>query len=140
MFRLLPIVYALSLVPFVGLVAQTVPPAWPPLSNTPSLLYAWSAAGPLRLRAFTAEPADTVARPIKPTYWKEGGVIGAVPMALFLGWLTHGLCQDPDGGGGECTGALVGGALGGGLVGFLAGALIGGQFPKHPKSTRAEPI
>ena len=139
MLRLLPIGYALGLVPFVGLAAQTARPAWPPLSQSSPSRYASSAVGPLRVRAFAAEPADTVARQIKPTYWKEGGVIGAVPMAVFLGWLTHGLCQDSDGGGGGCTRALVGGALGGGLAGFLAGALIGGQFPKHPKGARAEP-
>ena len=74
-----------------------------------------------------------MARQIKPTYWKEGGVIGAVAVGAFGAWLFHGLCSDSDTAEG-CTGALVGGALGGGLLGFLTGALIGGQFPKHAPS------
>lgn len=137
MLRLRPIVFALGVLHTGGLAAQGAPIAWPPLSQAPvSSLYASSAVGLLSPRAFTAEPADTVVRHIKPTYWKEGGVIGAVPAGVFLGWLSHGLCSDSDSGGG-CTGALVGGALGGGLVGFLAGALIGGLFPKHSQEASA---
>jgi hypothetical protein len=78
-----------------------------------------------------------VARQIRPTYWKEGGIVGALAAGAFLGWLADGFCNYSESGGG-CTGALVGGALGGGLIGFLTGALIGGQFPKQP-SAPAEP-
>jgi hypothetical protein len=120
--------------------AQTVPLAWAPLSHVSSSpLYALPSRGPLNPGSLIGEQSDTVARQIRPTYWKEGGIVVALPAAAFMGWLVHGLCADSDGGGGGCTGAMVGGALGGAVVGFLAGALIGGQFPKHPKSAPVEP-
>jgi hypothetical protein len=119
--------------------AQTVPLSWAPLSNvSSSSLYAVPSRGPLRPGSLIGEQGDTVARQIRPTYWKEGGIVGALAAGAFLGWLAHGFCSYSESEGG-CTGALVGGALGGGLIGFLTGALIGGQFPKHPKSAPPEP-
>jgi hypothetical protein len=118
--------------------AQNVPLAWAPLSNVSSSpLYAVPSRGPLSPGSLIGEQSDTVARQIRPTYWKEGGIVGALAAGAFLGWLAHGFCNYSESGGG-CTGALVGGALGGGLIGFLTGALIGGQFPKQP-SAPAEP-
>jgi hypothetical protein len=131
MLRLRPLVCVIGVLQTGILAAQEAPISWQPLSHASvSSLYATPAAGPLSPRAFIAESADTVVRQIKPTYWKEGGIVGAVAVGAFGGWLVHGLCRDSESGG-DCTGALVGGALGGGLLGFLTGALIGGQFPKH---------
>ena len=79
-------------------------------------------------------PADTVARNIKPTYWREGGLIGAVSTGAFIAYLTYGLCRNSDSIHGSCAEGLVGGGLLGGLLGFGIGALVGGQFPKHPRN------
>lgn len=132
------IVCASSTLLAVTATAQTVPLAWAPLSNvSASPLYALPSHGPLTPGSLLAEPADSVVRQIRPTYWKEGGIVGGLAAGAFLGWLAHGLCTDSDTGGG-CTGALVGGALGGGAIGFLVGALIGGQFPKGPKEAPSD--
>jgi uncharacterized membrane protein YeaQ/YmgE (transglycosylase-associated protein family) len=77
-----------------------------------------------------------VVRQIRPTHWKEGGLVGALAVGAFGGWLGNEICRTSDDTGSGCTGAVLGGALGGGVLGFLIGALIGGQFPKHP----SEPV
>jgi hypothetical protein len=79
--------------------------------------------------------ADTVVRHIKPTYWREGGLVGAVAIGTFMAYLGHGLCSDGDTTRGSCADELVSGALLGGFAGFGIGALIGGQFPKHRPSS-----
>ena len=136
MLRCFLIVCASSTLLVATATAQTAPLAWAPLSNVSSSpLYAVPSRGPLSPGSLIGEQSDTVARQIRPTYWKEGGIVGALAAGTFLGWLAHGFCNYSESGGG-CTGALVGGALGGGLIGFLTGALIGGQFPKHP----SEPV
>ena len=110
---------------------------WPPLSQLSSTsLYIERPSTPLDLHLFGGEPLDTVPRQIKPTHWKEGGIVGAVLIGGSSAWLGHAICRNSQGG--SCTGALVGGALGGGLIGFLIGALIGGQFPKQPTSAPPE--
>jgi hypothetical protein len=114
--------------------AQTLQPTWPPLTTmSAAVLYAPTGVnhGPLHMPLL----ADTVARHIKPTYWREGGLIGAVSVGAFIAYLAHGLCQDSDTIRGSCADELVGGALLGGLVGFGIGALVGGQFPKHRSPT-----
>ena len=75
-------------------------------------------------------------RQIKPTHWKEGGLVGALAVGAFGAWFGNEICRNSDDTGGGCTRAVLGGALGGGVLGFLLGALIGGQFPKHP----SEPV
>jgi hypothetical protein len=79
------------------------------------------------------EPSDTAPPQIKPTHWKEGGIVGAVLLGVFSIWFFNELCQNTDAGAdsGCSAKAVVGGALGGGGLGFLIGALIGGQFPKQ---------
>jgi hypothetical protein len=131
MHRLLSIVSALGVLYAGSLAAQGVPIAWQPLSQAPaSALYASPAVGPLSARPFSAEPVDTVVRDIKPTHWKEGGIIGGLALGAAGGLLGSAFCGDSDVGG-SCTGLIVGGALGGAVLGFLTGALVGGQFPKH---------
>ena len=118
--------------------AQNVPLAWAPLSNlSSSPLYDLPLGGPLNPGSLLAEQADTVPRQIKPTHWKEGGLVGALAVGAFGVWLGNEICRNSDTASG-CTGLALSGALGGGVLGFLIGALIGGQFPKQP-SAPAEP-
>jgi hypothetical protein len=132
------IVWASFTLPVATATAQNVPLAWAPLSNVSSSpLYDLPLRGPLTPGSLLAEQADTVPRQIKPTHWKEGGLVGALAVGAFGAWLGYEICQNSDTGNG-CTGLTLGGALGGGVLGFLIGALIGGQFPKQP-SAPAEP-
>ena len=120
--------------------AQNHAVGWPPLSQlSASPLYTERPSTPLDVHRLAAVPPDTVPRQIKPTHWKEGGIVGAVLVGAFGAWLGNEICRNSESGAASCTGAWVGGALGGGLFGFLTGALIGGQFPKQPKSAGAEP-
>lgn len=80
---------------------------------------------------FSPFPPDTVPLRIKPTYWKEGGIIGASVlggMALLMGALWCG--NSDSGSGAPCMPRiLLGTALSGG-VGFVFGAFIGGMAEK----------
>jgi hypothetical protein len=67
---------------------------------------------------------------IRPTYWKEGALIGGLTLGLGLGFLAGAFCSNSDSGG-SCGGATTGGFLLGGVCGGIIGALIGGQFPKE---------
>jgi hypothetical protein len=99
-----------------------------PITETPAARWA-------RLTA-----ADTVARRIPPTYWVEGGAIGAVIAGVGVASLAHGLCRDSDAAEkSNCALALLGGSMLGGAVGFGVGALVGGLFPKHPGRAPATP-
>ena len=69
-------------------------------------------ADPLSRGSLIEEQSDTVARQIRPTYWKEGGIVGALATGAFLGWLVHGFCSYSESGGG---------------------------FPKHPNRAPPEP-
>ena len=138
MLRCLLIVCASSILLVAPATAQTVPLAWAPLSNlSSSPLYDLPLRGPLAPGSLLAEQADSVVRQIRPTHWKEGGLVGALAVGAFGAWLGNEICRNSDTGSG-CTGLTLGGALGGGVLGFLIGALIGGQFPKQP-SAPAEP-
>jgi hypothetical protein len=115
--------------------AQNSAITWVPLSQLQaSSLYSKGPTTPLDLRPLAAETSDTVARQIRPTHWKEGGVVGAVLLGAFGIWFGNELCQKTEAGQDNgCTAkAVAGGLIGGGGLGFLIGALIGGQFPKHP--------
>jgi hypothetical protein len=137
-FRCFLIVCASSILLVATATAQRVPLAWAPLSNlSSSPLYDLPLGGPLTPGSLLAEQADSVARQIQPTHWKEGGLVGALAVGAFGAWLGSEICRNSDTGSG-CTGVALGGALGGGVLGFLIGALIGGQFPKQP-SAPAEP-
>ena len=73
--------------------------------------------------------ADSLHLP--PTYWKEGALIGGVPMAVLGGLAFHGLCEwNDESGDANCAAAAAGGALFSGILGAIVGALIGGQFHK----------
>ena len=91
----------------------------------PSQLRSLGVRGPLE-QSFTL---DSVRGTIRPTYWKEGALIGGVVTGLGLAFLADGLCSSSDTSD-DCGGALTGGFLVGGVLGGLAGALVGGQFPK----------
>lgn len=78
-----------------------------------------------------AEPAAPSPSPT-PTYWKEGALIGGIPLGILGFALANGLCGSGDGGSGDhCTLAGLGGAAFGFLTGAVVGSLIGGQIPKH---------
>jgi hypothetical protein len=68
---------------------------------------------------------------IRPTYWKEGPLIGGVLGAVGGALLGHGVCELSEESRKNCTGSLFpGGVLGAALL-AIPGALIGGQFPKE---------
>jgi hypothetical protein len=136
--RYVLIVCALSTLLLDGASAQAQAVTWPPLSQlSTSSLYIERPAAPLDLHPLAEEPSDTVVRRIKPTYWKEGGIVGAVAAGAFLAYPAGGLCQYSDSGE-SCGGAAIGGAVLGAGVGFGLGALIGGQFPKRPKRVSSD--
>ena len=77
--------------------------------------------GPSRSEAFAG-----VKRDLGNTYWKEGGIVTAIP-AVVLANLIMNTRDKP------LLVGLVGRAFGSAMVGaifFLPGALIGAQFPK----------
>ena len=112
--------------------AQTQAVTWPPLSHlSASSLYIDRLPTPLDHHLLAGESPDTVARQIRPTHWKEGGLVGGVVSGIFFAWLAHGLCTYYDESSNRnCGLKLVGGAVFGGGLGFGLGALVGGQFPK----------
>lgn len=88
--------------------------------------------------ALTSVTPDTVRTGIRPTYWKEGAIVGGVAGGVsigFLGYVACGLSEQP---GRNCLGmTLLGGIFGAGL-GAIPGALIGGAFPKGPRRTERD--
>ena len=76
------------------------------------------------------QAGDTVQRDIRPTYWKEGALIGG--LIGIAGGAVVGLvaCSYSDEVGKSCIGSAALGALGGALVLAVPGALIGGQMHK----------
>ena len=140
MLRCLLIVCASCTLPLGSALAQNQAVAWPPLSQiSASSLYSERPSTPFDVHLFAAETPDTIRRQIKPTHWREGGLVGALLLGGFGAWFANGFCRSLDESGNGCGGSLIGGALGGGIAGFLIGALIGGQFPKHPRSAPVDP-
>jgi hypothetical protein len=106
---------------------------WPPLAGiSASSLYTGRSPSPLDSHLRSREPSDTVARQIRPTYWKEGGLVGGVASSILVGLFAQGMCAYAEGNTRNCGLSLITGALLGGGVGFGLGALVGGQFPKGP--------
>ena len=110
--------------PLLATVLLAVPAALaaqrPALRPRPSVLYSLPAA----------PTTDTIGGP--RTYWKEGALLGGVPLGIAGYLLFSGLCEQDDsaGGGRHCGTQGLGGAALGFLIGAIPGALIGGQFHK----------
>ena len=84
------------------------------------------------LEALAAEPNDSLHQQIRPTYWKEGALIGGAVGALLGAAAGYGVCDGSDDSSKHCAGSLVlGGVFGAALV-AIPGALIGGRFSKDP--------
>jgi hypothetical protein len=130
--RCVLVICAVSMLLFDRAEAQGRAVSWPPLSQPgASSFYAPGPATPLRAR-LAAERSDTTIRQIKPTYWKEGGLIGGVVSGVLVGLFAHGMCTYDEGNTRNCGLALISGVVIGGGMGFSLGALIGGQVPKQP--------
>ena len=95
----------------------------------PSVVFSTPAPGPLRIAGLIV-PADSVERDIRPTYWKEGALVGGLVGATAGALLGAALCRNSEGTGRDCAGRTVSGALISGLVLTIPGALIGGQMHK----------
>jgi hypothetical protein len=80
--------------------------------------------------------ADTTPRRIRPTYWKEGAIVGGLTLGILGAVFGAGICAYSETEG-NCTGATLLGLFGGVLTGGTLGALIGGQFPKASPSDSA---
>jgi hypothetical protein len=142
MLRLIMILCASTGLLLQSAAAQTPAVSWPPLTtSSASSLYPERPSTPFSSRLLASEPPDTVPRQIRPTHWKEGGIVGAVALGAFGVWFGNEICQNSDAGSEEgCTArSVVGGAIIGGGLGFIIGALLGGQFPKDSSSGPAEP-
>lgn len=99
----------------------------------PSSLRDPRVVGPFR-QAWSPDPSDSVPK-IRPTYWKEGAIVGGVIGGVGLGLLAARFCAVAEETDESCTGAtLVGGLLGAVILG-VPGALIGGSFPKGERRT-----
>ncbi|MEP7226741.1 MAG: hypothetical protein ABI785_05230 [Gemmatimonadales bacterium] len=81
-------------------------------------------------------PSDSVAK-IRPTYWKEGAVVGGAVGAVGFGLMVGAICGLSESETG-CTGKALLGGLVGGVVMAVPGALIGGLFPKAPRKAEHE--
>ena len=75
-------------------------------------------------------PAHQDTLDLKPSYWKEGGLIGAGVLGLSGLIVAAEFCGYSDTGDDDCTLGTIGGAVVGSALGFGVGALIGGMFPK----------
>lgn len=92
---------------------------------------------PEPVAAEVGEPEGRLrARP--PTYWIEGGVIGAATMGFTVATIAAALCADADT---ACEpGRVVLGSLAGALLGGTVGALVGGAITApHRRPLRGHP-
>jgi hypothetical protein len=93
------------------------------------VLFSNAAPGPLRTTGLIA-PADSADRDIRPTYWKEGALVGGLLGGLGGAFLGAAICRNSEVADKNCTWSSVGGGLISGLVLAIPGALIGGQMHK----------
>jgi hypothetical protein len=131
--RTLLVVLASSTLLFDSAGSQAPSITWPPLAVlSASSLYTRRFPTPLDNHLRTDERSDTVARQIRRSYWKEGGLVAGVASSILVGLFAQGMCAYAEGNTRNCGLSLITGALLGGGVGFGLGALVGGQFPKRP--------
>jgi hypothetical protein len=96
---------------------------WPALGLSPRLAAAVESSKPLALSG--------VPPSIRPTYWKEGAVIGGI-LGGALGVLAGGgLCGQSEEPNKHCAGSMILGGMVGALLLGIPGALVGGLFPKR---------
>jgi len=109
----------------IGLTAWTSPAAGQvgPRGAAASVLVRDVAPGPLSA-GWPAQARDSVVRDIRPTYWKEGALVGGLAGAV-AGLVLSSACE---------MGCMTAAILGGGLLLVLPGALIGGQFRKGDRN------
>lgn len=80
---------------------------------------------------FGMAPPDTQPMRIKPTYWKQGALIGGAIGGLMGLLVAAAWCGDGDGGTGRgCAANIALGTLVVGGTGMALGAFIGSAFPK----------
>jgi hypothetical protein len=115
--------------------AQSI--TWPQLSGLTSSPIYQSRPGTEEDLQFSRKSPDTLLRQIKPTHWKEGGLVGALLVGALGAWFGNEICRN-DEVEDDCTGLILRGGVGGGAAGFLLGALVGGQFPKHVEQQSAD--
>ena len=120
-----------TLLLFIGLAIWASPAAGQTSRPAPvaSIVFSGSARGPLSV-AWSSEPRDSVVRDIRPTYWKEGALVGGLLGAVGGALLGGGFCRMSDDVGKDCTASTVVGAVGGAVLLAIPGALIGGQVSK----------
>ncbi|HEX7919084.1 MAG TPA: hypothetical protein VF454_06740 [Gemmatimonadales bacterium] len=105
--------------------------AWCLVLGSSSLAAQQAALRPRPSSLFVPPGAVADTTQLAPTYWKEGALIGGIPMAILGAIAGHDLCEWSDGtGNDDCILATVGTAALSGGVGAIVGALIGGQFHK----------
>jgi hypothetical protein len=93
------------------------------------VVFSNAAPGPLSTLRLI-QPADSIERDIRPTYWKEGALVGGLIGLAGGALLGVVVCAQSDEVGNSCTGSAAAGALGGALILAIPGALIGGQMHK----------
>jgi hypothetical protein len=116
---------SMTVMTLVAATAATLPAQ--ALRRGPFAEPAWSAVQRAPIKLFDlkqAVSASTHPHSIAPTYWLEGGVIGALVVGLWAGTGSRDFCEWSAG----CQ-VLVG--VLSGAVGFVPGALVGGLFPKR---------
>lgn len=108
----------------VGLAVSASPAAGQAAPRGPaaSVLFHDVARGPLSAD-WSVAPGDSVVRDIRPTYWKEGALVGG--LLGFVGGFLLGSAVCESG-----TSCMTSAIIGGGLLLLIPGALIGGQFRK----------
>jgi hypothetical protein len=116
------------------------------LFAVPAAVSAQHLAGPSPSVLFARQPQaslypalaapDTIRTGIRPTYWKEGALIGGLVGGLGLGLFAAELCRFSEQPSNGCVGTTLLTALVGTVIVGIPGALIGGSFPKYPKNTR----
>ena len=84
---------------------------------------------PEPFQRFEPDSRDTDSPSIRPTYWVEGGAIGAGALGALVAVAATALCATSEVADG-CTGTTIGGFVVGGGMGFVVGALLGGLVPK----------